>query len=122
MSKILKLLPAIAWTVLVYWLCLLPKSELPTNKWFDFEGFDKIVHFVFYSIMFFLYYFALQKSRKQTIGIAIFCIAVGVSIEFLQGYLPINRSFDVWDIVANAIGMLCSVGVLWRIKNRKFKR
>lgn len=106
---------AILWTILIYWLCLLPKSELPTNPLFDFEGFDKIVHFVFYSIMFFLYYVGLGKKRIPFI--VIFCLAVGISIECLQAYLPINRAFDLWDIVANGVGVLCSIISLRIVKN-----
>ena len=107
MKNKVKLIPALLWTILVFWLCLLPKSDLPINPWFDFEGFDKIVHFVFYSIMFFLYYFGF--GRKYILQIGIICILVGISIECLQGYLPINRAFDLWDIVANAVGVLVSV-------------
>jgi hypothetical protein len=110
MKSNIKLIPALLWTILVFWLCLLPKNDLPINPLFDFEGFDKIVHFVFYSIMFFLYYFGFEKGHNWLIGF--FCIAVGFSIELLQGFLPINRSFDGWDIVANGIGVLCMLLVI----------
>jgi len=66
------------------------------------EGRDKIAHFVAYGSLSF--WFAIMfGGRSRQLAIAIAFAGMGVAIEYLQrmtGY----RSFDIDDMVANAIG------------------
>ncbi|MBX7224924.1 MAG: VanZ family protein [Chitinophagales bacterium] len=119
----LQCIPAICWTTLVFYLCLLPKSELPKITFLDRIYFDKVVHFGFYAIMFVFYLLALQPFRYKVVLSAVTCVIIGISVEFLQEYLPVNRSFDVWDIVANASGVCCSFVLMksnkWKLVQRQ---
>lgn len=112
-------IPAICWTSLVFYLCLLPKSQIPKVTFLDKIYFDKIVHFGFYSIMFLFYLLALKPFRYHIAVSAMVCLFIGITVEFLQGYLPIHRSFDIWDIVANACGLISSIMFL-KSKNWTF--
>ncbi len=66
------------------------------------EGRDKLAHFVAYASLSF-WFGMLYAGRARQLGVAVAFAAMGVAIEFLQrltGY----RSFEVADMVANAIG------------------
>jgi VanZ family protein len=73
------------------------------------EGRDKVVHFVAYGSM--AFWFALLfEGRARQLGIAIAFAAMGVAIEFLQGMTD-YRSFEVADMVANAVGAALGWGL-----------
>ena len=53
-----------------------------------------------------MFWFCLLYARKQTrIAYAVLWIGMGVSLEYAQGLLA-YRTFDVDDMIANAIGVL----------------
>lgn len=67
------------------------------------EGKDKVSHFVAYGSLMFWFGLLYPGWRRETI-VAIGFVAMGVIVEFLQGMTG-YRSFDVNDMVANAIGV-----------------
>jgi VanZ family protein len=79
------------------------------------EGRDKIAHFVAYGSLSF--WFAIMfGGRSRQLAIAIAFAGMGVAIEYLQrmtGY----RSFDIDDMVANAIG----AGLGWGLAQTPLK-
>ena len=53
-----------------------------------------------------MFWFCLLYARTQTrIAYAVLWIGMGVSLEYAQGLLA-YRTFDVDDMIANAIGVL----------------
>ncbi len=40
----------------------------------------------------------------------------GLLIEIWQGVMPINRSFDLYDILADAVGTILGIGLAWLTK------
>ena len=53
-----------------------------------------------------MFWFCLLYAGKQTrIAYAVLWIGMGVSLEYAQGLLA-YRTFDVDDMIANAIGVL----------------
>ncbi len=66
---------------------------------------DKIFHFIAYCSLTLSWLFALNKVLKfKLITISIFLY--GILMEFLQGILTTNRQEDVYDILANSLGIL----------------
>jgi VanZ family protein len=113
-------LPAIIWFIITTILLTLPGSSLPKNDWLDKIWADKWIHIGLFSIMVLLWCWSML--RIQTIGkrlktifiqIGIVGLAYGVSMEFVQKYFIPFRSFDVGDIVADAVG--CIVGVVYSV-------
>jgi len=45
-----------------------------------------------------------KKVRHSIWWVLLFCIILGVAIEFIQNTKMINRNFDIADIIANIIG------------------
>lgn len=117
--QIIRIIPALLWSGIIFFICFLPGSSLPKAEWLDKIHFDKIVHASSYFILFLL----LVNIPKKPNGIFILmagllCMAQGILIEFLQGSTLVqNRSFDRWDIAANLTGV--TIGwLLLRLKGR----
>ncbi|HQV77892.1 MAG TPA: VanZ family protein [Chitinophagales bacterium] len=109
--KLRNVIPAVLWSGIIFFLCFLPGSAFPKEDWLDKIYFDKIVHAFLYFVLFFLIIRNFSAQTKATIFItSTLCIAQGILIEFIQdsSYIQ-NRSFDVYDILANIIGVLFSI-------------
>ena len=92
---------AVGWALVgaILWLSLTPQ---PPHV--DFEQSDKVGHFIAYGGLMF-WFCQLYRNARTRLAYAAGFIAMGIAIEFLQrasGY----RSFEVMDMVADAIGVL----------------
>ena len=73
------------------------------------EGRDKLAHFTAYGSLAF-WFTVMVRGRGRQLGVALAFAAMGVAIEYLQrmtGY----RTFDIGDMVANAIGAALGWGL-----------
>jgi len=70
-------------------------------------GFDKIVHIGLFGVWIILW---LLASRDKTILFICLGIAYGIGLEFYQQLLPFDRTFDWWDALADAVGVLLGFG------------
>ena len=108
----------ICWLLISTVLLTLPGSAFPKENWLGKIWFDKWVHVGMFSIMVFLWCWAMlrieldkTKLKKKFILIAIVWLAYGIGMEFVQKYFVINRSFDIGDILADGIG--CAIGLIY---------
>jgi VanZ family protein len=74
---------------------------------------DKLVHFVFYLVMFVTAFFVIKdhflprlKLRTVLWGVLSFTIIYGMIIEVLQYTLTVNRQGDIMDALANSMGAI----------------
>ena len=74
------------------------------------EGDDKIGHFTAYASLAF-WFGMLNAGLPRQLGIAAAFALMGVGIEFLQGMTD-YRSFEVADMVANALGATLGFALL----------
>lgn len=97
---------ALAWSLLIVILCLMPADDLPKEEWFP--NLDKVVHFVFYLVlsMVVLFISTSPKSVPSPKTRLILLFGGSCLIEVLQLLLPINRSFSFLDLMANLIGLV----------------
>jgi VanZ family protein len=87
----------------------LPKIQFPLK--------DKMVHFVFYFVMTFLWQIDI-RSKRFLLYLSI--ISLGIFLEFYQDYFTTTRSFDLFDIVANISGVVvASLIFSYLYKNKK---
>ena len=68
-----------------------------------FPYFDKFLHFLCFLLLFFLYDRSTNHPVTLINLLSFFCY--GLVLEFLQGFTA-TRSPEVWDIFANALGLL----------------
>ena len=98
------------WLVLIIYLMIRPADGLPI---INIPGFDKIVHFVLFSTLGFLYYAqqiprkAIIKRYKKNPGFYLLLL-FSLGIEFLHLYLD-YRSFELLDIVTNGLSLLFGI-------------
>ncbi len=88
---------------------------------------DKIFHFLAYSVLAFLWFSALFFKFKLNITRAIvysalFSIIFGIILEALQGSATTYRSSDVYDAIANTLGVLFTVLILLASKRILVKK
>jgi len=93
---------------------------------FDISNLDKVVHFVFYFIagaLGFLYLKELWATGKVPMSklsrLAIFLIIFGIIIEVIQEKFTTVRSGEFYDALANGIGAICGVFILYALFYRQ---
>ena len=83
---------------------------------------DKVVHFVFYFVMFVTAFFAVKdhffprfRLRDLLWGVLLFTIIYGMIIEVLQYTLAVNRQGDIMDVLANSMGAIVGLMLTKRL-------
>ncbi|MDR2026634.1 MAG: VanZ family protein [Prevotellaceae bacterium] len=111
---------AILWIIIIIFACLMPGDKLPDVSFFSkIPYFDKIVHFALYFIfaLFLMSGFSRQygkTSAKAYIVSFILALLSGIVIEFVQE--KIGRSYDMYDMIANTVGIVVSLSLFNPIK------
>jgi VanZ family protein len=106
---------ATAWLILTTVLCLLPGKDMPE---IDILNFDKAAHFFVFGLLCFLWLrfllslkFTHQSKRSKVLFIALAIILYGGLMEVLQGVFYEDRTADVFDFIANSLGVI-TAGVI----------
>lgn len=108
----------ISWLILILVLSLTPGDQLPLIKW-NLISISSLAHFTFYFVLLFLMLLAfnfkssspdknkMNQNDLRLYGVLILVgIAIGTSIELVQGNFIYRRYFDIEDIVVNVIGTI----------------
>lgn len=109
-----KLWPSLVWAIFILIATGLPGNYLPEIVGFwEWLGPDKLVHLAIFGSLSFLIFFNLrveyQESKKKSsftalvLGIA---LAYGLLTEVLQAFVFVRRDGNVYDFIANCIGVL----------------
>lgn len=83
-----------------------------------------MVHIGMFAILVMLVLFPLQLrleaplALKTIVAVALAALAYGITMEFVQEYYIPNRSFDVFDMLADGVGCLSGV-VCWKYLSKK---
>lgn len=101
--------------VVVYVGCIMALSLLPPQdfpKVPQFEGIDKVVHFMMYLLLSVLFSWAVKTELNYSRLFLVIpaTIGWGIFMEIMQRSMHLGRSFSWYDILANSIGVF--VGVL----------
>ena len=95
---------------ITYTLVLLVLSLVNINKISDIGVAyqDKFYHIIAYFLLAIFWNLALNKRnlKRRIVYIALASIMFGIIIETLQGSLTSHRANDVFDIVANTLGVI----------------
>ncbi|KAL9106970.1 MAG: hypothetical protein Q9227_008093 [Pyrenula ochraceoflavens] len=112
----------------VAWInCLLPHSTTPPTEGTSLARYapnDKFLHLVFFFLLTLTFYFILDTSRRRVLNLTLLIctFVLGVGSEFVQGFLPNGREFDLYDIVANVAGSLAATGLASWYHKRMLER
>ncbi|MDP2087978.1 MAG: VanZ family protein [Flavobacteriaceae bacterium] len=115
---------AIVLTFLIAYLSIISlKIEEPK---IEFGYFDKVAHtisYIFLTLSWFLAFSLRKVNFFKSLLIAISISFYGIIIEMIQGKFTSNREADIYDVLANTIGILLGFGIfiLWIQKRKVLK-
>ena len=116
--KTSRIIIAVGWLLLVTVLLCIPGTQLPKIKWDSKVLLDKWIHvFLFFLLVWFWCRIYIRNEKKIFITICILAILYGIIMEIVQHYFIPFRSFDVGDMIADAIGSVIAYFVF--IKQNK---
>lgn len=109
---------AIGYTIFIFVASLSKLDNLPSvNVSFA----DKIFHFGAYGLLtvlwFFSFLFKFEFKFKKALFLAVtLSIIFGIVLEILQDRMTSYRALDVYDALANTLGVLLASLTLWATK------
>ncbi len=114
--RVISFIPAIVWFITSIILLTLPGSNLPHST---LPYFDKFVHFVMFFLLTVLFSYPFLKLSEKLPAIkaafskvAFYAILYGIIMEFVQKFFTAGRSFDVIDILFDAVGSFSGLLVI----------
>ena len=103
------MLPTYLLGAFVFYVTLRPSSGIGINlpEFIANLHPDKWVHFFLWGIWYYLYHRTkgYNKGKKVNLSIALTFVAMGASVEILQGIMNVGRTADFWDFTADALGV-----------------
>ena len=111
----------VIYTIAIAVLSLAHLTELPElNTGFD----DKIAHFILYAGLCLFWFMSLYvlKTKSSLLIASLLSIVFGGVIEVLQGVVSIYRTTDIFDFVANCLGVLTIALVIYTKKEVIIKK
>ena len=105
------------YTLFLIILSLIPVTDLGFPKFQLFE-IDKLVHFVMYFSLTMLWCFASENFYRSNFKLILFAIFFGFVLEIFQHILPFGRYFDLGDLLANSLGVIFGIIILYYIKKK----
>ncbi len=119
-KKITKKLFSFKFIALIYGILIFVISSIPqiSPPFFGFRLEDKLYHFAEYAIFSLLLFLAFFKAETNFFKKNVFLlsslvgIAYAYSDEFHQRFVP-GRSYDLYDFVADCLGIVLVQAALW---------
>ncbi len=113
---------AIAWAMLILFACGASPGTLSELKLEDLFGYDKPIHALLFGLQAWLLIQANLKrhniSKHKVIVLWCTVSAVfGALIELMQKFIFTGRSYDYFDMIANALGCV----IVYFIAKKKYK-
>ena len=109
---------AFLFSVLIIFFSVIP-LQIRVVESYNFFSPDKLLHFLTYLAYTCSIYLSLLKEisvknpKLKSMFIAFF---IGFSLELIQGFFLIHRSFEILDLISNCAGILTFVLVTKTIK------
>jgi VanZ family protein len=117
---------AYLWAVIVTFLCGTNGNNFTqlTLTFSSLFQIDKVAHFILFGAQTFFIFLGSQNKasnlsfHKKIFPAVVIGITFGIIIEILQATVFPNRSFDVWDMLADAIGCLAVWLILFLTRSK----
>jgi len=103
----------------------LPGVDLHADDWWSRWHMDKLLHVVAFGLWGLAWGIALAKQRRfqqswhLELGLLAAAAIFGMVLEAMQGAWMPGRMFDLGDVVADAAGAACSLGLFFGIFGRR---
>jgi VanZ family protein len=107
---------AVIWSIIITILCLLPNSNFESTNAYLPNGFDKIAHLLFFFVLTILLFYGKIKEQESykyrlftVVKIILITSFIGLSIEVMQRYIFTYRSGDLFDFIADMLGVTMGI-------------
>lgn len=100
------------WTLVLWVGCSIPGSEIPEVR---LLAADKLAHVFLFAVFAVLW---ARAAPGRWVAIAGGGLGFGVFTEVWQHLLPIGRTGDPFDVVADAVGLAVGLGAVWGAARR----
>ena len=110
---------AVAWTVLIFILLVVPEGNIPRKGFLGLSNLDKLAHAIMFFLFVVLWYSALAGegarggSAALALGLAQASFLYGTNMELVQALFT-KRAFEWLDILADGVGAYA--GYLWAVR------
>ena len=108
---------AVYYTLILILFSIVPVPDFGLPR-FKLLEFDKLIHFIVYLIFALIWGLKIENFLERKMKISAYLILFGLGLEILQHVLPFGRYFDLGDFVANSIGVLFGVFILYYLKKK----
>ncbi|KAF5066251.1 VanZ like family protein [anaerobic digester metagenome] len=122
-------LPSILWTVVILVLTLLPGNYIPrVGSFWNLFSPDKLIHVFLFSVLALLLFSGFFKqypgrSKRYITGMVLaFSILLAIITELLQAMLPLGRSGNVYDTIADFAGISLGWLIFFHYRKKKQKK
>lgn len=122
MTFIKRLIPFIfiVVTLITLLLTLLPANQLGKNDLFEYDKLGHFGLFFIWTLFFGLTAFFKKWNRfTHLMVVLISALLFGLGIEVMQRIFPLGRSFDLYDWLADGLGSLFAIAMLYYLKQRQ---
>ena len=99
---------ALGWTLAIFVGCSIPGDGLPHAL----TSGDKLMHIGIFTLFGYLW----RRVGYSVWSVLLAGLIYGLLIEIWQGLMPINRSFDPYDALADTVGTALGVALAWGVK------
>jgi VanZ family protein len=117
----------VAEITLIFILLSIPGDRLPSqDHWWKDLPIDKLVHMILFGILAFAFFANFKASNKPTLQgdrpkalALIFCLLLGIGMEYYQKYFVPSRGFEVADMLADTFGAILALPIFNFIHRNK---
>ncbi|MBK8735132.1 MAG: VanZ family protein [Saprospiraceae bacterium] len=102
-------------------LSLAPSNSFSNLNLNNLFSIDKLGHLLFYGSSTFLYLHAFKSNEKAKKYTVVVIFTLGLLLEFFQLKMNMGRAFEYLDVVANCFGILLSILIFNKVKNKKLQ-
>lgn len=113
----------LGWAIFILVLSGIPGNQFGQSQ---HEHLDKVVHILLYAVLYLLLLVGFIKQQHfhwlrvwPKLKTALIAIGYGVIIEYLQGLIFIDRSIELYDMIANSIGVGIGLGLFYLIYGKE---
>ena len=96
---------ALGWTLIIFVGCSIPSNGISHA----FTSKDKLLHVG----IFLLFGYLWRRAGYSVWSVMLTGATYGLLIEIWQGIMPFNRSFDLYDALADTVGTALGIGLVW---------
>ncbi|MEE6185975.1 VanZ family protein [Niabella digestorum] len=117
--------PPLLWSaIIVTLLCIPGSSEPESSSLFSIPYIDKYIHFILFALFVIFWGRAISNKpkalfRKKLVWITLAGIFLGYILELVQKHFIPYRSYDGWDVVADAAGAILGLLISLKISAQK---